>query len=200
MAIPNFMWLPRNMQEKIVQCSINQERVKKKAKDVTIMFTDMTKSELDSIPQMLKIKSDTIASDLKSLLNLKKDAKLMYDGVEILTEDWAIPRTSKIAILFAIPKFVTPSNEAFLKTKTKKKKGNDHHLQAIKSTTSTSTDTQKSFMARHRIWVDMKEKCYENRAMQKKQVSGASRIVLQADIDDTKKRNKRSAAKIMKGK
>ena len=188
------------MQEKIVQCSINHERVQKKAKDVTIMFMDMTQSEFDSVPQMLKVESGTTAKDLKPILNLRKDAKLMYDSVEILTEDWTIPRTNKIATLFAIPKFVTPSNDAFLKKKTKKKGNN--HLKAKKSTSSTTDteSTRKSLMARHQIWVDMKEKCYENRATQKKQVSGAGRIVLQADIDDTKKRHKRSAAKIMKGK
>ena len=197
------MWtLPRNMQEKIVQCSINQEKVQKKPKDVKVMFTNMTKPEFDSVPQMLNIKSGTTAKDLKSILNLGKDAKLNYDGVEILTEDWTIPRTSKIAILFAIPKFVMPSNDAFLKKKPTKKKGNSH-LKANKSTSSTTDtteSTQKSFTTRYQAWVDMKEKCYANRATQKKQVSGAGRIVLQADIDDTKKRHKRSAAKIMKGK
>ena len=162
----------------------------------------MTKPEFNSVPKMPKVESETTAKDLKSILNLKKDAKLMYNAVEILTEDWTIPRTNKIAILFAIPKFVIPSNDAFLKKKPTKKKGNSH-LKAKKSTSSTmdtTESTQKSFMARHQAWVDMKEKCYANRATQKKQVSGAGRIVLQADIDDTKKRHKRSAAKIMKGK
>lgn len=96
-----------------------------------------------------------------------------------------------------------PSNEAFSKkkTKVKKKKRTETTTDKDEGKCSSEIDieSKKTFMSRHQIWCDLKERCFEERAKQKRQVYGSSRIVLQADIDNTKKRNKKSAAKIMKG-
>ena len=89
------------MQERCSQCSINQAKKKPMMK---VMSTNMTKPESNRSANVARQSGYDQAT--KSILNLGSDAKLNYDGVEILTEDWTIPRTSKIAILFAIPKFV----------------------------------------------------------------------------------------------
>lgn len=88
-TIPSFMWtLPRRMQKKIVECSIKQEREYKKSKDVRVMYTNLCDAEFD--PELVKIKSGTSLDDLKKMLKLKKDTKLMYDGTEIMAEDWTL--------------------------------------------------------------------------------------------------------------
>jgi len=200
--IPSFMWtLPRDMQKKLVQCS---EKFETK-KNVRILFSDMRKSREihhEEVPELIVLEYGTTVSEVKTRLKLENDTKLIFNGVEV-QKDWKFESTNDIGCLFAVPTFTFPSNDGFLTKKTKKKlmknTKKEKNIDSNGGDDVKNVDNRLNFMEKYAEWCELKDKSYNERAKQMKQLNGVSRIVRQADIDDSKMRNKRNAAQIMQG-
>ena len=180
--IPAFMWeLPRHMQEKIVKCRCEIENKEGKERNVRVYYTDlMNKKKEKKKCTCWTFQSGTNILEIKNKLELNAKTRLVYNGEDIVDEDWKLPSSHPEGFLFSIPTFVMPSSSGFINMKKMKKKSKKNHnqqnlkiekpLEDCKTTKESCSSSPTSFQRKYQKWNDAKTKVFSEKARQMKQL------------------------------